>query len=195
MNSNIAKAFARRVPSDRLFAKKGQVWYIPHHGVYHAKKPNKIRVVFDCVARFGGTSLNDQLLQGPDLTNRLVGVLTRFRQRPNAFMGDIDAMFHQVRVSEGQRDLLRFLWWLDKDLTQNLGKHCFAPSPRLVVQTSRFAFRRAADDAEKVVGSETANVLQKKLRRLLFRESAVFTMPLLLDVSIWPSSIATVDSY
>ena len=120
MNSNIAKAFARRVPSDRLFAKKGQVWYIPHHGVYHAKKPNKIRVVFDCVARFGGTSLNDQLLQGPDLTNRLVGVLTRFRQGPIAFMGDINAMFHQLRIPEGQRDLLRFLWWPDGDLTQNL---------------------------------------------------------------------------
>ena len=33
MNSIIAKGFARKVPSDRLFAKTGQVWYIPHHGV------------------------------------------------------------------------------------------------------------------------------------------------------------------
>ena len=73
-NSIIAKGFARKVWSDRLFAKTGQVWYIPHHGVFHAKKPNKIRVVFDYSARFGGTLLNDQLLQAPDLTNRLVGV-------------------------------------------------------------------------------------------------------------------------
>ncbi|XP_022790960.1 uncharacterized protein LOC111330383 [Stylophora pistillata] len=31
---------------------KRNVWYIPHHGVYHPKKPNKIRVVFDCAAEF-----------------------------------------------------------------------------------------------------------------------------------------------
>ena len=163
MNSIIAKGFARKVPPNRLFAKTGQVWYIPHHGVYHAKKPNKIRVVFDCGARFGGTSLNDQLLQGPDLTNRLVGVLTRFRQGPIAFMGDINAMFHQVRVPEGQRDLLRFLWWPDGDLTQNLEEyqmnvHLFGVSSP---SCSNFVLRRAADDAEKVVGSETANVLRK----------------------------------
>lgn len=164
MNTIISKGFARRVPSDLISAKKGQVWYIPHHGVYHVKKPNKIRVVFDCSARFGGTSLNDQLLQGPDLTNRLVGVLTRFRQEPVAFMGDIDAMFHQVRVPEGQRDFLRFLWWPEGDLTRDpeeyqMNVHLFGAvsSP----SCSNFALRKAADDAEKIVGVETADVLRK----------------------------------
>ncbi|PFX13125.1 hypothetical protein AWC38_SpisGene22820 [Stylophora pistillata] len=164
MNSIIAKGFAWKVPSDRLFAKTGQVWYIPHHGVYHARKPNKIRVVFECSARFGGTSLNDELLQGPDLTNQLVGVLTRFRQGPVAFMSDIDAMFHQVRVPEGQRDFLRFLWWPDGDLMKNLEEyqmnvHLFGAvsSP----SCSNFALRRAADGAEKIVGPETADVLRK----------------------------------
>ena len=42
MNSIVVKGFARKVPSDRLSAKTGKVWYIPHHGVYHAKKPSKI---------------------------------------------------------------------------------------------------------------------------------------------------------
>ena len=123
MSSIIAKGLAWKVPSHLIPAKTVQVWYIPHHGVYHAKKPNKIRVVFDCSARFGGTSLNDKLLQGPDLTNRLVGVLTRFREEPIAFMGDIDAMFHQVRVPERQRGFLRFLWWPDGDLTQDLEEY------------------------------------------------------------------------
>ncbi|MCG8044768.1 MAG: hypothetical protein N0E48_03640, partial [Candidatus Thiodiazotropha endolucinida] len=50
------------------------VWYIPHHGVYHPQKPDKIRVVFDCSATFEGSSLNSHLLQGPDLTNKLLGV-------------------------------------------------------------------------------------------------------------------------
>ena len=34
----------------------GKVNYVPHHGVYHPKKPDKIRVVFDCSASYAGTS-------------------------------------------------------------------------------------------------------------------------------------------
>ncbi|KAK0130515.1 hypothetical protein N1851_035257 [Merluccius polli] len=47
----------------------GNVWYVPHHGVYHPRKPNKIRVVFDCSAKYESTALNDHLLTGPDLAN------------------------------------------------------------------------------------------------------------------------------
>lgn len=60
----------------------------------------EICVVFDCGASFSGTSLNSELLQGPDITNRLIGVLTRFHHEPIGIMGDIQAMFHQVKVSE-----------------------------------------------------------------------------------------------
>ncbi|KAK3726853.1 hypothetical protein QZH41_001598 [Actinostola sp. cb2023] len=35
------------------------------------------------------------------------------RQNPIAFMADIEAMFHQVRIPENQYDFLRFLWWPD----------------------------------------------------------------------------------
>ena len=66
---------------------------------YPEHKPGKVRVVFDCAARFGDTSLNDQLLQGPDLTNNLTGVLLRFRQKSVALMADVEQMFHQVRVA------------------------------------------------------------------------------------------------
>ena len=74
----------------------GKTWFIPHHGVYHPHKPGKIRVVFDCSAKYKGKSLNDLLLKGPDLTNSLLGVLTRFRQEHVEVMVDIEAMFHQV---------------------------------------------------------------------------------------------------
>ena len=50
-------------------------WYIPHHGVYHPHKPDKIQVVFDCSSEFQRRSLNKELLSGPDLTNQIVGVL------------------------------------------------------------------------------------------------------------------------
>ena len=94
MNNFLQKGYARRVPSDCPTPEEGKVSHLPHHGVYHAKKPDKIRVVFDCSARFRLTSLNDQLLQGPDLTNSLVGVLTRIRKSQAVFMADIESMFY-----------------------------------------------------------------------------------------------------
>ena len=96
----------------------GEVWYIPHHGVYHPKKPKKIRVVFDCSAKFKGSSLNEHLLTGPDMTNELIGVLMRFRKHSIAILCDVERMFHQFHVSEPDRDYLRFLWWADGDMSQ-----------------------------------------------------------------------------
>ena len=71
--------------------------------------PVKLRVVFDFAARYKETSLNDQLLSGPDLTNTLFGVLVRFRQEPVALSSDIEAMFHQVMVDPKDFDVLKFL--------------------------------------------------------------------------------------
>ena len=83
---------------------------MPHHAVYHPLK-DKIRTVFDCAAQYDGTSLNKELLTGPDLTNSLVGVLMRFRLERIPVMGDIETMFYQVRVPVGQSGFLRFFWW------------------------------------------------------------------------------------
>ncbi|KAK3733611.1 hypothetical protein QZH41_005188 [Actinostola sp. cb2023] len=112
----ISKGYARKIPSSEVHS--SPVWYLPHHPVYHPQKTNKVRVVFDCSAKWRGTSLNDQLLQGPDLTNSLVGVLTRFRQEPVALMADIEAMFYQVRVRPSDRNCLRFLWWPSGDFSR-----------------------------------------------------------------------------
>ena len=38
--------------------------------------PSKIRVVFNCSAKFQGRSINKELLSGPDLANQIIGVLT-----------------------------------------------------------------------------------------------------------------------
>ncbi|XP_033102415.1 uncharacterized protein LOC117105399 [Anneissia japonica] len=93
-------------------------WYLPHHGVYHNHKPGKLRVVLDCAARYQGVSLNDVLLQGPNLMNSLIGVLLRFRKERIAFIGDIKSMFYQVRVAPQHRDFLRFLWWESGDVNK-----------------------------------------------------------------------------
>ena len=106
MNQMIMKGYAERVPTSEETTKDGKCWYIPHHGVYHPKKPKKIRVVFDCSSQYKGESLNKYLLQGPDLTNKLIGVLIRFRQESVAFTTDIEAMFYQVKVTKEYRDFL-----------------------------------------------------------------------------------------
>lgn len=59
-----------------------------------------ICVVFDCTAAYRGVSLNEQLLQGPNLTNTLITVLIRLRQKHTSLMADIKAMFYQVKVPE-----------------------------------------------------------------------------------------------
>ena len=67
-------------------------WYLPHHGVVNVHKPSKLRVVFDCTAKLGGISLNDMMMKGHDLMNRLLGVMSRFCCGPIAIAGDIEAM-------------------------------------------------------------------------------------------------------
>ncbi len=113
MNETIERGDTERVPLEEL--NKSPAWYIPHHGGYHPQKPGKIRVVFDCSAKYRGMSLNDHLLTGPELTNTLIGVFCRFRKGPVAVMCDIERMFHQFRVRAEDQDYLRFLWWDNGD--------------------------------------------------------------------------------
>ena len=164
INEIINKGYAEKATQEILKGDPGKAWYIPHHGVYHPKKPDKIRVVFDCSAKFAGTSLNDQLLQGPDLTNSLVGVLTRFRQEPVAFMADIEAMFYQVFVPEKQRDFLRFLWWPNGDLTAPLEEYRMTVHPFGAVSSpscSNYALQKTANDNEEEYGSAVASTLRR----------------------------------
>lgn len=167
MASILDKGFAVKLtPEDKAnTSQSSRIWYIPHHGVYHLKK-NKSRVAFDCVASYQGTSLNDQLLQGPDLTNSLVGVLTRLRQNPVAIMADIESMFHQVRIPEDDCDLLRFLWWPDGDCSKNLEEykmvvHIFGATSS--PSCANFALQQCAKDNREEFDTETVSIVLKKM--------------------------------
>lgn len=91
-------------------------WYLPHHAVF--KNDGKLRVVFDAAARYKSISLNDILLQGPDLINSLVGVMLRFRLENIALACDVKRMFYCFVVPPRQRSLLKFLWWPGGDATK-----------------------------------------------------------------------------
>lgn len=68
-----AAEVAPPIPEDK------ECWYLPLFGVYmyHPKKPDKLRGVFDSSVVYQGKSLNSVLLTGPNLTNSLLGVLLR----------------------------------------------------------------------------------------------------------------------
>ena len=68
MNDMVRKGYAEKIPKDEV-SEDGRIWYLPHHGVFHPQKPDKIHVVFDCSTEY--KALNKHLLQGPDLTSLL----------------------------------------------------------------------------------------------------------------------------
>ena len=109
MQDYIDRGYARKLSKLEGETTSSKTNYLPHHAVLNPNKPGKVRVVFDAAAKHEGTSLNQNLLQGPDMTCNLVGVLSRFRQDRRALMADI--MFHQVKVGPEDQDAFRFLWW------------------------------------------------------------------------------------
>ena len=150
----VVKCHARRVPEAEIDNSNDKpLWYLPHHPVLHAKKPGKVRVVFDCSAQYKGTSLNDQLLSGPDLTiNSLVGVLLRFRQESIAMMSDVEQMLHQILVDPKDQDAFRFLWWPKGDLKAKAEEfqmlvHLFGATSS--PSCANFALRKTAEDNRK----------------------------------------------
>ncbi|XP_067680245.1 uncharacterized protein [Haliotis asinina] len=166
IDSLLQKGYARKIPPAEHDVRPGRVWYLPHHGIYHPKKPNKIRVVFDCSTRCKGVCLNDVLLQGPDLTNSLLGVLLRFRTDRIAFMGNIDAMFHQVRLPQEHQDFFRFVWWPNGNLDSVLEEYCMTvqvfgsvSSPSI----ANFALKDTADKSENKYDESVTETLRRNV--------------------------------
>ena len=144
----VNKGYARKLRPDEVSNTSATTWSLPHHPVFHPAKPGKTRIVFDAAAKFENTSLNDNLLQGPNLANEIVDVLIRFRKERVAVVADIQEMFHQVKVPEKDRNSLRFLWFSsDLDSTPEtycMNVHIFGAkdSPSI----ANFALQKTAKD-------------------------------------------------
>ena len=91
MQEILEKGYAKE---SKATPQDGRVWYLPHHGVYHPQKPDKIRVVFEL-----------------------------FRQEDVAVMAGIEKMYFQILVADDHRSLLRFLWWKDGDMSKEIIDH------------------------------------------------------------------------
>ena len=132
--------------------------------IIHTNLEKYVYSVFDCSSKYKGKCLNDLLLKGPDLTNYLLGVLTRFRQDRVAVMADIEAMFHQVRVPDPHCSFLRFLWWPDGKLScaveeYQMTVHLFGAvsSPAC----SNFAVRKTAEDNAEDFSADAINTVKR----------------------------------
>ena len=112
-----------------------------------------------------GVSLNNQLHQGPELTNSLLCVLLRFRQGPVALVADIEGMFNQVKVPPEDADALRFLWWKDSNLERpsefQMTSYIFGAidSPSCAI----FCLKRAAEDNKGNFSEDAVNAVNEDL--------------------------------
>ena len=142
----------------------GPQWYLPHHAVTHAGKPGKVRIVFDGAAKYKGTSVNEQLLSGPDLINDLVGVLLRFRQHEVAVCADIEAMFMQIKVAHKDLGALRFLWWPDGDVEKDPEEFCMTRHVFGLTSSpscAAYALKRTADDMAAGIAAAAVRAAQR----------------------------------
>ena len=112
-------------------------------------------------AEFQGTSINKSLLLGPNVTNQIVGFLLIFREEPVAVTGEIEAMYHQVKIPVEQRSFLRFLWWKNSDpqnevVDQEITAHVFGgiSSP----SCSNYALKKTATGNAHKYGNEASTI-------------------------------------
>lgn len=90
-------------------------YFMPHRAVVREnKETTRVRIVFNCSSKSkGNLSLNDCLETGPSLNPNILDVILNFRNYKIAINGDIEKAFLMIRISEGDRKFLKFLWYSD----------------------------------------------------------------------------------
>ena len=76
---------------------------------FHPHKLGKVRTVCNAVSKYQGTSFNDNLIPGPDLLQKLVETLFKFREGAVAHTADIKQMFLQAKKKEDETHCLTLL--------------------------------------------------------------------------------------
>lgn len=98
--------YAREVEPEET---ANRIWVLPHFGVDNPRK-KKLRLVFDAASSAHGKSLNDYMLQGPDLLGSLYGIMLRFREYRIGITSDIRDMYLRIKIRHEDQNALRFLW-------------------------------------------------------------------------------------
>ena len=78
-----------------------QQWLLPHFPVLRPDKPtNKVRIVFDALAKCTNFSLNDVIDVGPKFQCNLIDVLLRLCKGAVAMVCDIAEMYLHIGIAE-----------------------------------------------------------------------------------------------
>ena len=165
MNTMLNKGYAEKVPESELVKEQGKIWYLVHFGVRHKQK-KKLRIVFDASLAYKGTSLNQALLQGPDLANNLTGVLLRAREQKVLITADIEKMFYSVKVTDEHKDYLRFLWYPNNDLTcepheYRVTVHIFGATSSPAIANYLLKYSACTQEAKNTFSIEARNSVQQ----------------------------------
>ena len=118
--------------------------------------------MFDCAAKSGRTSLNEQLLRGPENTSTLIGVILRFRVEDIAVTADIKRMFHQVYVAPEDRGALCYLWWRNGDITKDPKTHQMLVDifgAKSLPSVASYALRKTAQDNKQDFSQEVVDAV------------------------------------
>ena len=106
----VSRGVARKLTENEAASYEGPVHYFPHREVLKPDSAStKFRIVVDPSSSYMGHILNNYWAKGPCITNELLTVLLRFRQRNIAFVGDISKMY-MIRLSTIDQYIHRFLW-------------------------------------------------------------------------------------
>ena len=85
-----------------------EVVYLGHRMV---RKANKDRLVIDpSMPMRNNLTLNEQILIGPPLQEKIHNILLNFRIKPIAVTGDVQSMYLMINLHPDHRDYTRFLW-------------------------------------------------------------------------------------
>lgn len=87
-------------------------YYLPHHAILRPQSAStKLRVVFNASASTTtGASLNDVLLEGPNIYPEIIDIIMRFRLYKYVFSTDIVKMFRNILINKNHQQLQRMLW-------------------------------------------------------------------------------------
>lgn len=124
-------------------------YYMPHHAVIKTSSTTtKVRVVFDASAKANsGVSLNDMLMVGPTIQDKIFDHLVRFRSHRYVITADIEKMYRQILIHKDDRKYQRILWRYNGQIrTFELNTVTFGVSsaPFLAIRT----IQKLADDEQ-----------------------------------------------
>ncbi|XP_049286349.1 uncharacterized protein LOC125765367 [Anopheles funestus] len=154
------KGYAHKVTEAELSGfSKDEVWYLPLNVVHNAKKPEKIRLVWDAASTVAGVSLNSMLIKGPDMLVPLPNVVCRFRERAFAFGGDLKEMYHQLRIRDEDKQTQRFLFGSDTEGKPQIyvmdvatfGATCSPCSAQFIKNLNALEFSEQYPDAARAI--------------------------------------------